>query len=107
MVIFIDESGTLPDVLDRYIVLAALVAPNPHGLEKILPKFRKKTPSKGSRKKEKKVPEFKFHYVGDIIRRRVLEEIISKNVKIYILVVNKMGRKIKDGPEKTKDWNKI
>lgn len=68
-------------------------------LEKILPKFRKKTPSKGSRKKEKRVREFKFHYVGGITRRRVLEEIISKDVKIYILVVNKMGRKIKDSPE--------
>lgn len=99
MVIFIDESGTLPDISDRYIVLAALVASNPRNLEKILPKFRKKIPSKGSRKKEKQVREFKFHYVGDITRRRVLEEIISKNVKIYVLVVNKMGRKIKDNPE--------
>lgn len=99
MVIFIDESGTLPDIADKYIVLAALVASNPKGLEKILPKFRKKIPSKGSRKKEKQVREFKFHYVGDITRRRVLEEIISKDVKIYILVVNKLGRKIKDNPE--------
>jgi len=99
VVIFIDESGTLPDVSDRYIVLAALVASNPQGLEKILPKFRKKTPLKGSRKKEKQVREFKFHYVGDITRRRVLEEIISKNIKIYVLVVNKIGRKIKDSPE--------
>lgn len=66
MVIFIDESGTLPDALDRYIVLAALVVSSTQGLEKILPKFRKKTPSKGSRKKEKKAPEFKFHYVGNI-----------------------------------------
>lgn len=99
MVIFIDESGTLPDVLDQYIVLAALVASNPQGLEKILPKFRKKTPFKGLRKREKQVREFKFHYVGDITRKRVLEEIISKDVKIYLLVVNKMGRKIKDTPE--------
>lgn len=99
MVIFIDESGTLPDPTDRYIVLAALVAPNPQGLEKILPKFRKKTPLKGARKKEKKAPEFKFHYVGDITRRKVLEEIITKEVKIYLLVVDKMGRKIADTPQ--------
>lgn len=99
MVIFIDESGTLPDVTDRYIVLAALVASNPQGLERILPKFRKKTPLKGARKKEKKAPEFKFHYVGDITRRKVLEEIISKDVKIYLLVVDKMGRKIADTPQ--------
>lgn len=99
MIIFIDESGTLPDISDKYIVLAALVVSNPQGLEKILPKFRKKTPSKGSRKKEKRVREFKFHYVGGITRRRVLEEIISKDVKIYILVINKMDRKITDSPE--------
>ncbi|MBI2330016.1 DUF3800 domain-containing protein [Candidatus Daviesbacteria bacterium] len=99
MIIFIDESGTLPDVSDKYIVLAALVAPNTLGLEKILPKFRKKTPSKGSRKQERRVREFKFHYVGDITRMKVLREIISKDVRIYILAVDKMGRKIKDTPE--------
>lgn len=99
MVIFIDESGTLPDALDRYIVLAALVVSSTQGLEKILPKFRKKTPSKGSRKEEKKAPEFKFHYVGNTTRRKVLEEIISKDIRIYLLVINKMGRKIKDTPE--------
>lgn len=39
MIIFIDESGTLPDIADKYIVLAALVSPNPQGFGKILPKF--------------------------------------------------------------------
>lgn len=98
MVIFIDESGTLPDVTDRYIVLTALVADNPAGLEKILPKFRKKIPTKGARRKERKSPEFKFHYVGDITRKRVLEEIATKEIKVYLLIVDKMGRKIKDTP---------
>ena len=99
MVIFIDESGTLPDTSDGYIVFAALVALKPQGLEKILSKFRKKTPTKGLRKKEKHVKEFKFHYVGDITRRKVLEEIASKDVRIYILIVDKLGRKILDTPE--------
>lgn len=99
MVVFIDESGTLPDIKDQYIVVAALVAENPHGLEKILPKFRKKTPAKGSLKKEKRVVEFKFHYVGAITRKKVLEEIMAKDIKIYLLIVDKMGRKIKDLPE--------
>ncbi len=98
MVIFIDESGTLPDAIDRYIVLAALVTINPNGLKKILPKFRKKTSNKGTRKKEKKVPEFKFHYVGNITRKKVLEGLVSKEIKIYLLIVDKMGRKIKDTP---------
>lgn len=99
MIIFIDESGTLPDVADRYIVIAALVAQLAQGLEKILPKFRKKTPPKGSRKKERQVKEFKFHYVGDITRRKVLTEIIAKDVRVYLLMVDKMGRKIPDTPK--------
>ncbi len=99
MVIFIDESGTLPDKSDRYIILAALVADNPDRLDKILPKFRRKTPTKGPRKKEKQVKEFKFHYVGDITKEKVLKEIASLNIKIYLLVVDKIGRKIPDTPE--------
>lgn len=97
--IFIDESGTLPDKDDKYIVISALIVSNPRGLEKILSKFRKKTPLKGSRKKERQTKEFKFHYVGDITRKKVLAEIASKDIKIFLLVVDKMGRKILDTPE--------
>jgi len=99
MDIFIDESGTLPDIADKYIVVVALVSYNPEELRNILPKFRKKIPTKGSRRREKILREFKFHYVGGITRRKVLEEIISKNIKIYALVVDKIGRKITDKPE--------
>ncbi len=42
------------------------------------------------------MPEFKFHYVGELTRRNVLTEINSLNARIYILVVDKMGRKIAD-----------
>ncbi len=99
MIIFIDESGTLPDKADKHIVVAALVSYNPEELKNILPKFRKKIPTKGSRRREKILRELKFHYVGDITRRKVLKEIISKNIKIYALVVDKIGRKITDKPE--------
>lgn len=99
MVIFIDESGTLPDVTDKYIVLVALVSFNPEQLKNILPKFRKKTPGKGPRKKERVVKEFKFHYVGEITRIKVLLELNTKSIKVYALVVDKMGRKIADTPQ--------
>lgn len=99
MVIFIDESGTLPDKDDKYIVVAALVSYNLEELKNILPKFRKKIPTKGSRRRERILRELKFHYVGDITRRKVLEDISSKNIKIYALVVDKIGRKIADKPE--------
>lgn len=99
MVIFIDESGTLPDVKDKYIVITALVSYNPIELKNILPKFRRKIPTKGLRKKERVLRELKFHYVGDITRRKVLEEIVDKNIDIYALVIDKMGRKIADTPQ--------
>lgn len=98
MVIFIDESGTLPDKADKYIVVVALFSYNPEELKYILPKFRKKIPTKGPRRKEKILRELKFHYVGDITRRKVLEEISSKNIKIYALIIDKIGRKIADKP---------
>lgn len=94
--IFIDESGTLPDTQDQYIILAALATSHPNPLSNILGKFRKNTPKKGSRKNEHLVPEFKFHYVGELTRRNALMEINSLNARIYILVVDKMGRKIAD-----------
>src|SRR5262249_40437056 len=92
-------SGTLPDIADKYIVLTAIVASNPEQLLTILPKFRQKTPEKGLRKKEKAIKEFKFHFVGDITREKVLSEIISKDIRIYTLVIDKMGGKIADTPE--------
>ncbi len=98
LTVFIDESGTLPDVTDKFIVMSALITAYPEQLARILSKFRKKTPKKGSRKNERLVPEFKFHYVGQLTRQSVLTEINRQNIRIYILVVDKMGRKIADTP---------
>lgn len=98
-IIFIDESGTLPDNRDKFIVLAALVSIDSISLSKILPKFRKKLPKKGTRKKELAVPELKFHYAGSITRKKVLENLAEEKIKIYALIVNKLNRKIADTPE--------
>lgn len=97
--IFIDESGTLPDSRDKFIVLAALISTDPTSLAKILPKFRKKLPKKGRRKKEAQVPELKFHYAGSLTRRKVLENLTKEKVRIYALIVDKLNRKIADTPE--------
>lgn len=96
--IYIDESGTLPDNRDKFIVLAALISVDSISLAKILPKFRKKLPKKGTRKKELAVPELKFHYAGSITRRKVLENLAKEKLKIYILIVDKLNRKIADTP---------
>lgn len=97
--IFIDESGTLPDTKDKFVVMAALASNDPLSLANILPKFRKNLPKKGARKRERVVPEFKFHYVGSLTRRKVLEDITKKDVRIYVLIVDKLNRKIADTPQ--------
>ncbi len=97
--ILIDESGTLPDNRDKFIVLAALISTDSISLAKILPKFRKKLPKKGARKKEIIVPELKFHYAGSLTRKKVLENITKENVKIYALIIDKLNRKIADTPD--------
>ncbi|MCL4366209.1 DUF3800 domain-containing protein [Patescibacteria group bacterium] len=96
--IFIDESGTLPDTNDKFIVMIALASTEPALLTNILPKYRKKLPKKGIRRKEIMVPEFKFHYVGSLTRRKVLEDLAKKHIKIYTLIINKLNRKIADTP---------
>lgn len=97
--IFIDESGTLPDKLNRFIVLAGISSDNAGALTNLLSKFRQKIPGKGKRKQERKIKEFKFHYVGEITRKKVLIELVKKNIKIYLLIVDKLGRKIEDSPQ--------
>lgn len=93
----IDESGRLYDPRDKILVFAVLVARTLVGLDKIIPKARSKIPRKGRRKRER-LAEIKFSLAGDKTRKLVLEEIAKRKIKIYILVVDKERRKIKDNP---------
>lgn len=94
----IDESGRLYDPNDRVLVLAVLVTSTLLGVDKIIPKIRNKIPYKGKRRKER-LAEIKFSLAGDRTRQLVLEAIAQQKVKIYLLVVDKRGRKIEDNPE--------
>lgn len=95
----IDESGRLADPNDKILVFSALVAKTLIGLDKIIPKVRRKMPSKGKYKKEKSLAEIKFQTTGEITRLKVLGAIKEAKLKIFLLIVNKEGRKIADNPK--------
>lgn len=94
----IDESGRLYDPEDRILVIAVLVTQSLVGLDKIIFKTRRKVPYKGKRKIERFL-ELKFSLTGDKTRKLILKEIAKLEAKIYLLVVDKQGRRIKDNPE--------
>lgn len=82
--IFIDESGTLPDPKDRFIVLAAVATENPHLLNRFLGKSKK---------------EIKFYSAGGKTRKLYLKTLAKEPVLIFTLCINKNGQTISDSPE--------
>lgn len=90
IVVFIDESGTLPDPKDKVIVIAAVGTKTPERIEKIIKEIRKKT------KLKKKSGELKFYTAGDKTKRLFFERIAKEEIDIFILSIDKMGRKIPD-----------
>jgi len=91
--IFIDESGTLPDPKDRVIVVAAVGATSPERIERIIKTVRK---SGGFRKKS---GELKFYTSGEKSKTLFLERVVKEGFDIFVLTVEKMGRKIPDTPK--------
>lgn len=96
MVIFIDESGTLPDKKDTVIILAAVGADAPKTLIDISRRVRKEFQS---RKKSETVPEIKFYRAGDRTRLRYLKELSNSEIDIFALIIDKQGQSIPDNPE--------
>lgn len=91
--VYIDESGTLPDPKDKVIVVAAVVTGSNHQIDAILQKVKKKT------KYFKKGGEFKFYTSGDKTKLFFFEKLKETKLDIFVLVIDKMGRKIADTPE--------
>jgi len=92
----IDESGRLADPADKTIVFVALVTKSLLNLDKIIPQVKKKLPRKGKRGKEKTLAEIKFSKTGEKTRCQTLQIIAQKDFKLFILVIDKEGRKIID-----------
>lgn len=90
--IFIDESGTLPDLNDPVIIVAAVASLSPASFTKLFsPKIKKET-------LRKKSTEIKFYTAGDRTKEKFFEELVKIDLDIYLLIVDKVGRKIEDSP---------
>ncbi len=92
-IIFIDESGTLPDPKDRVIVVAAVGLDFPEKIEKIIKAVRK------SGRFKREAGEIKFYTAGDKSKTLFLQKLIEEDFDIFTLTVDKMGRKIPDTPK--------
>src|SRR3990167_8685341 len=95
----IDESGRFADPKSRIICFAAVCAESLVGLDKIIPKIKRKIPFKGSRKREKFLAEIKFSRTGDKTKRAVLGEMAQREIEIFLLTIDTEGRKVADNPE--------
>jgi len=91
--IFIDESGTLPDSKDRVIIVAAVGVKTSSKIELIIKTARKKG------KFKKPTGELKFYTAGERTKSAFFKQITKEQVNIFILTVEKMGRKIADTPQ--------
>lgn len=91
--IYIDESGTLPDPKDKLVVVAAVGTPSPERIDTIF-----KQAKKGASLK-KLTGELKFYTAGDKTKKLFFEAVAKQDFAVYILIVDKMGRRIPDTPE--------
>jgi len=91
--IFVDESGTLPDPKDTVIIIAAVGTGNPARFETIIKEIQKR------KKLRKQTGELKFYTAGEKTKMLLLKKVVKEQVAIFVLIVDKMGRKIKDTPE--------
>ena len=91
--IFIDESGTLPDIKDKVIIIAAVGTNASEVIEKVLKSAQKKG------KLRKQTGELKFYTAGEKTKLLFFKKLTKENIDIFVLIVEKMGRKIPDTPE--------
>jgi len=94
IVIFIDESGTLPDPKDKVVIVAAVGTSNPLILEKVI-----KATRKNLKKRNKTITEIKFYHAGEKTKNKFLEELRKQKIDIFTLCVEKYGLKIVDSPQ--------
>jgi len=94
MLVFIDESGTLPDPKDKFIVICGVGVKKIKEAENIFSRIRFSL-----RQRKIRVQEIKFYSAGQNTKRQFLSGIVSGNFEIFTLVVDKKGRKIADTPE--------
>lgn len=92
--VYADESGTLPDPNDKFVVLAAVIIPSIKAGQNIIQKTLV-----GLRQLKVRVPELKFYHASRSTKRKFLSAMVAANCEIFSLAVDKKGRKIPDSPE--------
>src|SRR3989344_7198629 len=91
--IFIDESVTLPDTKDEVIIVAAVGTNLPNQLNRLFNKSRKRL------QKNVNLSEIKFYTAGDKTKEIFFKHLIEEDLGIFVLIVDKKGRKIPDTPK--------
>jgi len=92
--ILVDESGTLPDPNDKCIIIAGIGIKGEKDAENIITRAMKTL-----RRRKRRIRELKFYYAGERTRRQVLSSIVGSGFEIFVLVVDKKGRRVADTPE--------
>jgi len=92
--IFIDESGTLPDPKDKFIVVSAVSVRKIKEAKNLMSRILASL-----RQRKIKIKELKFYYAGQRTKRQFLSGIVSSDFEIFALIVDKRGRKIADTPD--------
>lgn len=86
--VFIDESGTLPDPKDKFIVISGV------GVKKI--KEARNLISRvldSLRQRKIRIKEVKFYYAGEQTKRQFLSGLVSSGFEIFALIVEKKAGK--------------
>jgi len=91
--VLIDESGTLPDPKDKFIVIAGVGVKRIKEAENLISRTLRSL-----RQREIKLKELKFYSAGEKTKRQVLSGIVSAGFEVFVVVVDKKGRKISDTP---------
>lgn len=94
LTIFIDESGTLPDIKDKFIVICGVVVNELKEAKNIFSRILKSL-----KQRTVNIKEIKFYHAGQNTKRQFLSGIASANFKIFVLIIDKKNRKITDSPE--------
>lgn len=91
--IFIDESGTLPDPKDKVILIAAVGVDQSRKLASIFKSIHK------MRDLKEKQTELKFYKSGLKTKDLFFKALTKIEISIFLLIVDKMGKKIPDSPQ--------
>lgn len=90
---YIDESGTLPDPNDKFIVLSAVVTKNSNLLLNKIREIKNK-----SKRGKRFNGELKYYTASDRLKGLFFKTIKTIDITMFILVISKQGLSIKDNP---------